>query len=45
MFEELEKAQDGQEMILAPQNHPDMFLSFVWDTTVAQTGDSPAIEV
>jgi hypothetical protein len=33
MFEEIEKANDGREMILAPQNHPQMFLSFVWDAT------------
>jgi hypothetical protein len=37
MFEEIEKANDGREMILAPQNHPDAFLSFVWDTTAEET--------
>lgn len=35
MFEEIEKANDGREMILAPQNHPKAFLSFVWDSTAA----------
>jgi len=35
MFEEIEKANDGREMILAPQNHPVAMLSFVWDTTAA----------
>lgn len=35
MFEEIEQANDGREMILAPQNHPAVFLSFVWDTTAA----------
>ncbi len=33
MFEEIEKANDGREMVIAPQNHPVVTLSFVWDTT------------
>jgi len=33
MFEEIEQANDGREMILAPQNHPTVDISFVWDTT------------
>ncbi|GIG68353.1 hypothetical protein [Phytomonospora endophytica] len=33
MFEEIEKANDGRELLIAPQNHPDARLSFVWDTT------------
>lgn len=36
MFEDIEKANDGREMILAPQNHPTAFLSFVWDTTAEE---------
>jgi hypothetical protein len=39
MFEEIEKANDGREMILAPQNHPFAFLSFVWDTTAEEEAD------
>jgi hypothetical protein len=34
MFEEIEKANDGREVVIAPQNHPDIFVSFVWDNTV-----------
>lgn len=49
MFEEIEKANDGREMILAPQNHPALFLSFVWDTTEAVKEDEaepmPALAV
>lgn len=33
MFEEIEKALDGREMVIAPQNHPKALLSFVWDVT------------
>jgi hypothetical protein len=41
MFEEIEQANDGRELILAPQNHPAEFVSFVWDTT-AEGGDAEA---
>jgi hypothetical protein len=41
VFEEIEKANDGREMILAPQNHPSLFLSFVWDTTEAVKEEEP----
>lgn len=40
VFEEIEKANDGREMILAPQNHPHAFLSFVWDTTAEPETDN-----
>jgi len=40
MFEEIEKAHDGREMILAPQNHPMVFLSFVWDSTAGATEEA-----
>lgn len=33
MFEEIEKASTGLDLILAPQNHPKALLSFVWDAT------------
>lgn len=39
MFEEIEKANDGREVVIAPQNHPETFVSFVWDTTAGD--DTP----
>jgi hypothetical protein len=33
MFEDIEKASEGQDEILAPQNHAHPFVSFVWDAT------------
>lgn len=33
MFEEIEAAADEQETVIAPQNHPFAFVSFVWDNT------------
>jgi hypothetical protein len=33
MFEEIEKAHDEEPIPSLPQNHPDVFVSFVWDTT------------
>jgi hypothetical protein len=43
VFEEIEKANDGREMILAPQNHPDAFLSFVWDTSSSRLVAPPRL--
>lgn len=42
MFEEIEKANDGREMVVAPQNHPKALLSFLWDVTAADSDDAPA---
>ena len=39
MFEEMEKVGDKTEMAFAPQNHPTVFLSFVWDATQGAEGD------
>lgn len=32
MFEQIEKANEGRDMLVAMQNHPAVMLSFVWDT-------------
>jgi hypothetical protein len=33
VFEVIEKAMSGCDMVVAPQNHPQALLSFVWDAT------------
>jgi hypothetical protein len=43
MFEEIEAANEGREMIVIAQNHPKAMLSFVWDTT-AGGDDAPATQ-
>lgn len=40
MFEEIENAADEQDNVIAPQNHPFAFVSFVWDNTSSPSSDS-----
>lgn len=38
MFEEMEKNGENADLVFAPQNHPQVFLSFVWDATEGTEG-------
>lgn len=39
VFEDIEKANDREPVAVIAQNHPDVFVSFVWDNTRDSTGD------
>lgn len=41
MFEQIEKANEGRDMLVAMQNHPAVMLSFVWDTTSESFAGQP----
>jgi hypothetical protein len=40
VFEEIERKADERETVIAPQNHPFAFVSFVWDNTVDSSTES-----